>query len=192
MALLKTIFLLALAAVLAPAGLLVPAHLRTVDTAALEAAAEQASSNADRLSESLKAAHVGPARHIAEATGADTALKARIAQRLKDRPTAALIGGPDPGFLAFIELLPTSRYSEPSPIPVVSLLLPGADRRLLADRLTASTNANVAALLRIRELKGMLRLHPASHPAGAPYAAGLLTLASSLKAATSTQRGRSK
>ena len=177
MALLKTSFLLALAAVLALAGLLVPAHLRTVDSAALEAAAEQAPSNADRLSESLKAAHVGPARHIAGATGADAALKAQIAQRLKDRPTAALLGGPDPGFQAFVELLPASRFSEASPTPVIPLLLPGADRRLLADRLSASTNTNVAALLRIRELRGMLRLHPASHPAGAPYDAGLLTLA---------------
>ena len=177
MAFLKTIFLLALAAVLSLAGLLVPAHLRTVDTVALKAAAEQAPANADRLSESLKAAHVGPARFLAEATGTDTGLKRQIAKRLKDRPTAALIGGPDPSFQTFIQLLPASRYNEASPRPVIPLLLPGADRRLLADRLATSTNANVAALVRIRELKGMLRLHPASHPAGAPYDAGLLTLA---------------
>ncbi|MGF1530493.1 MAG: hypothetical protein ACFCU4_03930 [Puniceicoccaceae bacterium] len=175
MAYLKTILLLALAAVGTLAGLLVPAHLRSVDALALRAAADAAPASLDRLAESLRAGQIGPARFIADATGAEPA--APIAQRLSGRPTAALLGGPDPSFESFIQLLPASRYSAAAPQPVIPLLLPGGDRRLLAERLTGSTNSNATALLRIRELRGMLRLHPASHPAGAPFDAGILTLA---------------
>lgn len=175
MAYLKTILLLALAAIGTLAGLLVPAYLRSVDVVALAAAAESAPGSPERLSESLRAAHIGPARFIAEATGAQPTEP--TGQRLGERPTAALLGGPDPSFEAFIRLLPASRYQAAAPQPVIPLLLPGGDRRLLAEGLTDSTNANVADLLRIRELRGMLRLHPASHPAGAPFDAGILTLA---------------
>jgi hypothetical protein len=43
--------------------------------------------------------------------------------------------------------------------------------------LSASGNANVQALLQVRQLTLLTRLHPANHPAGAPYDAGLLTIA---------------
>jgi hypothetical protein len=165
------------ALVLAVSGLLVPAHLRSLDTAALEAAAESASSNAQQLKASLNAAHIGPAGWIAEATKARPEQGQSIRAPLASRPTAAIIGGPDPGFQAFIERLPSSRYAAAEPTPVIPLLLPRRDRNLLADTLKSSTRAHVAALLKIRELSGMRRLHPASHPAGAPFDAGLLTLA---------------
>ncbi|MFP4260463.1 MAG: hypothetical protein ACLFS1_05230 [Opitutales bacterium] len=177
MALLKTALFFCIALVLAVSGLLVPAHLRSLDPAALEAAAESASSNAAQLKASLNAAHIGPAGWIAEATGARPEQDQSIRAPLENRPAAALIGGPDPGFQAFIERLPDNRYAAAEPTPVIPLLLPRRDRSLLADTLESSTRAHVTALLKIRELPGMRRLHPASHPAGAPFDAGLLTLA---------------
>lgn len=176
MAFLKTFILLSLALGLLAVGLLIPAHLRSLDPVALGAAAQNAASNAEQLTASLNAAHIGPAARIAEATDADTET-AGIRGRLEERPSAAVLGGPDPSLQSFIELIPRSRYESGTPTPIIPLLLPSNDRRLLAEKLEHSTNTHVAALLGIRELKGMLRLHPADHPAGAPYDAGVLTLA---------------
>ncbi|PXA03599.1 hypothetical protein DDZ13_11505 [Coraliomargarita sinensis] len=158
-------------------GLLVPAHLRTVDAVAVDAAGEAGPSNGAKISESLNAAHTGPARILAEATGNTERFTPEI-QRLNGRqPAISLIGGPDSSFEAFIDLLPQDRLSEEAFNPVISLLLPRNQRLTLVERLSNSSNANIAALLNIRELEGMVKLHPASHPAGAPYDAGLLTIA---------------
>lgn len=177
MALLKTIILLIFAAALTLCGLLVPAHWRTVDAVAVEAAGAQGPSNAAKISESLNAAHSGPAKILAEATGAPEEMTAKIRELFEKRPVIALIGGPDPGFEPFISLLPRNRLESKPSTPVVSLLLPRNERLTLVDQLSRSSNANIAALLNIRELKGMRQLHPANHPAGAPYDAGLLTMA---------------
>lgn len=175
---LKTIILLLLAAVLTLGGLLVPAHLRSVDTIALAAAGAQGISNAAKITESLNAAHTGPALLLATATNAPAASHAKIAALGDQQPAQLLLGGPDAGFEAFVDLLPRTRLDGTTrSIPVISLLLPRNDRLTLLEQLSRSSNANVTALLHIRELAGMLQLHPASHAAGAPYDAGLLTIA---------------
>jgi len=174
---LKVIFFLAISAALTLGGLLIPAHLRTVDAVAVEAAGEQALSNTEKITESLNAAHTGPARILAEATGSNARFAAQLQQLNNRRPSIQLIGGPDPSFEAFIELLPQTRLNEEASNTVISLLLPRNERLTLVERLGNSSNANIAALLNIRELRGMVKLHPASHPAGAPYDAGLLTIA---------------
>ena len=175
---LKTIILLLLAAVFTLGGLLVPAHLRTVDAVALAAAGAQGISNAAKITASLNAAHIGPAHLLAAATHAPAASQAKIAALSDQRPALLLLGGPDAGFEAFVDLLPRTRPDgTTSSIPVISLLLPRNDRQTLVEQLSRSSNANVTALLNIRELAGMLKLHPASHAAGAPYDAGLLTIA---------------
>lgn len=175
-AFLKTLILLSLAFGFLIVGLLIPAHLRSVDPAALEAAAGSATSNADQLKASLNAAHVGPASLISEATDSDTEM-ADIFSRLEERPLTAILGGPAPSLRGIVERLPRSRYEPGRPRPIISVLLPSDGRRQLAEKLEKSTHSHVAALLGIRDLKGMLQLHPADHPAGAPYDAGLLTLA---------------
>lgn len=174
-AFIKIVCLLALAAACSAFALLVPAHLRTIDRAALAAAAHTAPSNTTRLSESVDAAHFGPALLIAKATGAGSAQALPTASL--PRATIAVLGGPDPSLEAFLQQLPPSRYAEARPRPLIPLLLPGDDRELLATHLRTSSNRNVQALLSIRDLQGMTRLHPSSHPAGAPFDAGLLTLA---------------
>lgn len=173
----KTMLLTVLALALTAASLLVPVHFRTVDPAVLAPAAANAPSTAERLEQSLNAAHIGPAMRLASASGLEAARIATYPARLSERPAAAVLGGPDASFEGFIELLPRSRYEAGVPQPIIPLLLPSSDRRLLAERLAASTNNNVQALLAIRQLRGMLRLHPADHPAGAPYDAGVLALA---------------
>jgi len=177
MSLLKVIFFLAISAALTLGGLLVPAHLRTVDAVAVEAAGGEGPSNREKITESLNAAHTGPAEILAKATGNTDRFSAPIEALNDQRPSIALIGGPDPSFEAFIDLLPQDRLTEESSNPVISLLLPRNERLTLVERLSESSNANIAALLRIRDLEGMVKLHPADHPAGAPYDAGLLTLA---------------
>ena len=62
-------------------------------------------------------------------------------------------------------------------LPLLPQLLPRIERASLSGMLADSSNANVAALLDARDLPGLTRLHPASHAAGAPFDAGLLTLA---------------
>lgn len=174
---LKVIFLLFISAALTLGGLLIPAHLRTVDAVAVEAAGAQGLSNAAKISESLNAAHTGPARILAEATGKQAQFTPEIRKLNNRRPATALIGGPDPSFESFVALLPQNRLEDKVSKPVISLLLPRNERLTLAEQLADSSNANIAALLDIRELEGMRKLHPASHPAGAPYEAGLLIIA---------------
>ena len=175
--LLKTILLLAFSAALTLGGLLVPAHLRTVDRVTLRTAAAQGPSNEAKITESLNAAHMGPARILAQATGSTEKFAPEIERLTKSRPTLALIGGPDPSFENFIRLLPQNRLADGTSAPIISLLLPRNERFTLVEQLSASSNSNLAALLNIRELRGMVLLHPASHAAGAPYDAGLLTIA---------------
>ncbi|MGB0743627.1 MAG: hypothetical protein ACPGSB_03785 [Opitutales bacterium] len=154
-----------------------PAHLRTIDPVALEASGAMGVSNEAKISESLNAAHTGPAQILARATGSEQSFAEKIQSLKQSRPALALIGGPDSGFESFISLLPQNRVELDSHVPVISLLLPRNERLTLAEQLSASSNTNVVTLLSIRELRGMIKLHPASHAAGAPYDAGLLTLA---------------
>lgn len=177
MSFLKTIFLLALAVLLTLSGLLVPAHLRTVDPVAMETAGAQGTSTEDKMNESLNAAHTGPARILAQATGSTEQFAEKISTLTDRRPVLALIGGPDPAFESYVDLLPQTRLDQDAVVPVISLLLPRNERLTLVEQLKTSSNANIAALLNIRELRGMVQLHPASHAAGAPYDAGLLTIA---------------
>ncbi len=177
-AFLKTIFLLLVAAILSALGLLVPAHLRSVDPVALEAAASAGRSTKSEISESLNAAHTGPASQLLKASKLEASGDQRqtIAQLHQNKPILALSGGPDKSFEAFLQLFPESRIQAGQVSPVVPLLLPSNDREAMAHLLRESNNANVQALLNIRNLRGMIQLHPADHAAGAPYDAGLLTM----------------
>jgi len=177
MSFVKTILWLIIAAALTLCGLLVPAHLRTIDPVTLKAAGEQGTSNGTKIKESLNAAHTGPAKVLAQATGKMDQFATEIEAIQAERPTIAFIGGPDGSFESFASLLPETRLIAASSPPVVSLLLPLNERLTLVEQLKRSSNANVEALLGIRELKGMVQLHPADHAAGAPYDSGLLTLA---------------
>ena len=170
----KIIFFLGCALLLAAAGLLVPAHIRSVDPSVIQLAGSRASSVEDKIWEAINAAHIGPAQRIARATGWHNAeQQARIQQLLQQNPELALSGGPDRAFEDFVPLA----ASPPSSTAVIPQLLARSQRASLSARLAESSNRNVAALLDIRELTGLRRLHPASHPAGAPYDAGILTLA---------------
>jgi hypothetical protein len=170
----KTITLLLFALSLAMLALLVPAHMRAIDPSVVEFAGANGSSVEDKLWEAVNAAYVGPAQQIAIATQADTPLvQARIAELLESNPDFALSGGPDRSFEDYLKTSLQSRRAE----AVIPQLLPRSERAALSRTLAASNNRNIAALLAIRDLSGLLRLHPASHAAGAPYDSGILTLA---------------
>ncbi len=173
-AFIKTITLLLIALFLAMVALLVPAHIRAIDQSVVELAGANGTSVEDKLWEEVNAAYIGPAQQIATATQADAPLvQARIAELLEKNPDFALSGGPDRSFQDYLKTSIHSRRAE----AVIPQLLPRSERATLSTTLEASNNRNIAALLAIRDLSGLLRLHPASHAAGAPYDSGVLTLA---------------
>ncbi|TVP76378.1 MAG: hypothetical protein EA353_12185 [Puniceicoccaceae bacterium] len=181
LALFKTTILLALAAALAATAVLVPAHIRSIDRQVIEASAQGGHALQSVLEESLSAAHLGPARLILEATQAEqsssTSYAARIDRLKTERPVLWLSGGPNRHLEDFFTLVRSATPETPRPRPILPQLLPRSERASLVDMLRASSNANVQALLEVRDLPGLTRLHPANHAAGAPYDAGILTLA---------------
>ena len=173
-ALFKTIILLIIATLLAMVALLVPAQIRSIDASVVELAAANDSSVEDKIWEEVNAAYVGPAQRFATATHHEsTAQQTRIQHLLDQNPDFAISGGPDRDFEDLLQRSATQRRSS----AVVPQLLPRAERATLSEMLASSSNRNVAALLSIRDLNGLTRLHPANHAAGAPYDSGVLTLA---------------
>ena len=155
-----------------------PVQLRSLDRSAVTLAGELGASNTSKISDSLDAAHTGSARWIIQATGEEPqGHEDAIRQLHTSRPSLALSGGPDRTLEEFLEIVPSSRFNANEIPPVVSLILPRNERLALVNLLERTSNANVSALLNIRDLKGLIRLHPASHAAGAPYDTGVLTLA---------------
>lgn len=187
LALFKTTFLLALAIALTATAMLVPAHLRSLDRQVIEAASNGGADLEIIFDEVLTAAHLGPAQLIRQATQGETPAPEGLAQLTRqaitalqeERPSLLLSGGPDRALEAFLELVRSDAREAAGarPLPIVPQLLPRSERASLSTMLTASSNANVAALLEARDVSGLTRLHPASHAAGAPYDAGILTLA---------------
>lgn len=180
-ALIKTIACLLVAIALAALGLLVPAHVRSVDQSVVELAGQRGTAVETRIQENLDAAYIGPAHRLIDATQTDPAEAARFntrIQQLSERnPIYALTGGPASFFETFLHQIRRSAEPGDATIPIVSLLLPRNERAILASQLEHSNNANVAALLEVRNIRGLVRLNPADHAAGAPYDAGILTLA---------------
>jgi hypothetical protein len=176
---LKTILCALVGILFALVGLMIPAHLRSVDEATLLAAAQQTESTVDKISESLRAAHTGPAQQLIAATGGAKLPYVETINRLMEKnPRLQLIGGPDRSFESFLQLAPSRRLGQDMPTaPVISILLPSTQRAAMLQHLGDSSDANVAALLRAREIDGLEKLHPAQHPAGAPFDAAMLTLA---------------
>ena len=181
LATIKTLILLLVATALAAIGLLFPAHLRSVDSSVLQWAGEQERSAADKAWEVVNAAHIGPAQRIATATDLDEPTLKELQQRvnilLARNGQYQISGGPAPYFETFLSSAHPTGLKRDTPNAVLSLLLPRAERRQLVATLAESSNANIAALLSTRNLSGLIRLHPADHPAGAPYDAGVLSLA---------------
>ena len=173
-AFIKTIILLLIALFLAMVALLVPAQIRSIDQSVIELAGSNGTSVEDKLWEEVNAAYVGPAQRVAAATQTEEPLlQARIAELLQKNPEFSLTGGPDRSFEDYLKTSVNSRRAE----AVIPQLLPRSERAALSTTLAASNNRNIVALLNIRDLSGLLRLHPASHAAGAPYDSGVLTLA---------------
>ncbi|ADE53928.1 hypothetical protein [Coraliomargarita akajimensis] len=178
---LKTLVLLVLAAVAALSALMLPAHLRTVDIRTIEWAGDQGSTSATTILESLSAAHTGPAGFLLEAMSDPSAELLAVRQQyqrlLETNPQYRVSGGPAPYFEDFLNTAHPEGYGRDNPNAILSLLLPRSERRLLVERLSQSRNSNVAALLTTRNLPGLIQLHPADHAAGAPYDAGILSIA---------------
>ncbi len=181
LATLKTLILLLIAALLAVIGFMFPAHLRSVDSSVLQWAGQQERSAADKAWEVLNAAHIGPAQRITAATNLDESTRHELQQRvnilLARNGQYHISGGPAPYFEAFLSNAHPTGLKRDTPNAVLSLLLPRSERRQLVATLSESSNANIAALLSTRNLSGLIRLHPADHAAGAPYDAGVLSLA---------------
>ncbi|MGC6423704.1 MAG: hypothetical protein ACON4O_01810 [Lentimonas sp.] len=153
---------------------MVPAHLRTINSSALEYASEQYSSPKETIAVTINAAQVGPAERLINATKTERAdFALQIENLLSKSPQFAISGGADRVFEDFLKLVQVESVDKTAVVP---LLLPRSERASLVGSLKQSSNANVAALLGIRNQLGLLRLHPADHAAGAPYDSGVLTL----------------
>ena len=180
-ALLKTISLLLIAAIIAAGAALVPVHIRSVDQAVIEWLGLNGQSAGSKVWEVLNAAQVGPAQHLIAATEQQESTLIEMSQRtdqlLNDQPNYRITGGPAPVFESFLRNAHPDGMPPETPNAVLSMLLPRSERALLSKELEQSSNANVAALLATRNLRGLVQLHPADHAAGAPYDAGVLTLA---------------
>jgi len=181
LAIFKTIALLAIALLFAAAALLIPAHLRSIDLTVIEASGENGRAIDSVLTETIRSAHIGSAVRILKAAqvmpATAQAYEAKIQALIEQRPSLLASGGPDrilEDFLALVQFEPREGMQ---PLPLLPQLLPRSERASLSGLLAESSNANVAALLDARDLPGLIRLHPASHAAGAPYDAGILTLA---------------
>jgi hypothetical protein len=181
LAFLKTIVLLGIALLLAAAALILPAHLRAVDRAVLAASAGDGRTIEAAMEETIRSAHVGPALRIMDAARLAPAAARPNQQQIEalfaQRPGLRSIGGPDRVLQDFLELVRSDTAGDRGVQPLLPQLLPRSERASLSGMLAESSNANVDALLGARDLPGLIRLHPASHAAGAPYDAGILTLA---------------
>lgn len=180
-AVLKTLSLLLFAAVLAILAALVPTHVRSVDQAVVEWFGANGQSSGAKVWEVLNAAHIGPAEHLLIATQIDGSeldeMTQRRAELLAAHPDYRLSGGPSPVFESFLENAHPNGLPLNTPNAILSMLLPRSERALLSAAFENSSNANVTALLGTRTMGGLIQLHPANHAAGAPYDAGVLTLA---------------
>ena len=180
LALFKTIALLSIAVLLAAAALLIPAHLRSIDMAVIEASSENGRALETVLGETIRSAHVGSALRIIEAAQLSPAVKRPYMQQIQalidQRPSLRASGGSDRILEDFLELVQSDRSGGLTIAPLLPQLLPRSERASLSGMLADSSNANVAALLDARDIPGLLRLHPATHAAGAPFDAGILTL----------------
>ena len=155
-ALLKTLILLTIATALALTALLVPAQIRSVDPTVVELAGANSSSVEDKIWEEINAAYVGPAQRFAAATGSqDPAQQAQIQQLLDKNPNFASSGGPDRDFEDLLKRSVTQRKSR----AVIPQLLARSERASLTESLSTSRNRNVTALLSIRDIAGLSRLH---------------------------------
>ena len=181
LAILKTIALLTVGLLLAVAATLIPAHLRSIDLAVIELCHEEGRAVDAILSETIRSAHIGSALRILEATDLTPAkaqaYEAQIQILITERPSLLASGGSDPILEDFLELIQFTPSEDINALPLLPQLLPRSERASLNGMLAESSNANVAALLAARDLPGLTRLHPAKHAAGAPYDAGLLSLA---------------
>lgn len=177
----KTIFLLVIALLLAAMALLIPAHLRSIDLAVIETSAEDGRAIDTVLNETIRSAHIGPALRIMAtakiAPAAAQTYQAQIDTLIAQRPSLLASGGSDRILEDFLELVQSEAPKVAQPLALLPQLLPRSERASLSGMLSESSNANVAALLAARDLPGLIRLHPASHAAGAPYDAGILSLA---------------
>lgn len=181
LAILKTIAILAVGLLLAVAALLIPAHLRSIDLAVIELCHEEGKAVDGILTETIRSSHIGSALRVLEAADLEPVkaqtYKAQIQTLIAQRPSLLASGGSDSILEDFLELVQFTPSKDIETLPLLPQLLPRSERASLSGMLAKSSNANVTALLGARDLPGLTRLHPASHAAGAPYDAGLLTLA---------------
>ena len=178
---LKIIAILTAGLLLALVALLIPAHLRSIDLAVIELYHEKGRPVDGILNETIRSTHIGSALRILEATDLDPvkdrAYKAQIETLIAQRPSLLASGGSDPILEYFLKLVQFTPNENIETQPLLPQLLPRSERASLSGILADSSNINVAALLDARDLSGLTRLHPASHAAGAPYDAAILTLA---------------
>ncbi|MDQ8193176.1 hypothetical protein QEH59_01975 [Coraliomargarita sp. SDUM461004] len=180
LALIKTSTLLVIALLFATAALLIPSHLRSIDLVVIESNAQNGRAVRAVLDETISSAHTGSTLRILNATQVSPtvaqAYQAQIQALVEQYPSLRASGGPDRSFEDFLALIQFAPSTEIEPLALLPQLLPRSERASLSNMLKESSNANVAALLDARDLPGLIRLHPASHAAGAPYDAGILTL----------------
>lgn len=148
-------------------GLLVPAHLRAVDSAVLERISAGSSGLAGRLSVLLTENRLGAAQMLAAAAGrvglpGAPKLQAAVMNQSQLHADLNYWGGPKPvmGFLASPELSVTNTE------PFADFLIRTKNRQKAIDLLAASRNPGVEQLLRLRTLTNTTLFPPVRSASG--------------------------
>jgi hypothetical protein len=159
-------------------GVCIPVHFRAVSPMLLERAGRDTPTLRTLCSDHVMAGKVGPVRMLWDAglTKPSELERSRVVSILADKPAYRASGGPAPYFEAFLALLhsPSDKGADRN---VTDIVLPRANREVLLQFLSGSSNYAVQELLKVRELAGWKSFMPVNTPAGHPLDASILTLA---------------
>ncbi|MFA5257460.1 MAG: hypothetical protein WC360_04860 [Opitutales bacterium] len=174
----KTLALLLASALLAWLGVGIPVHFRATSALLLARAGQGTPSVRTMCADYALAGKVGPVRLLWDACPAapKELERSRILDLLAEKPIYWHSGGPAPYYEAFLGLLPELPPAGKDS-HVSDIVLPRANRQLLAQFLSGSANHAVSELMKARTMTGWRRFMPVNSPAGHPLDASILSLA---------------
>jgi hypothetical protein len=167
-------------ALLLGCALLVPAHFRAVDAAAVEGAGQKLANGTTLIGEGLtfvSVEKVGPARMLlrvaqSESVAKSDVLARGVAQFAQENPSLVALGGATP-LLEKTDLAPNAK----EPQPIVEILARRAAREKILALLQQSRRPGVQQILKNRELKNTVHFPGAMTSSGQALDAAILSAA---------------
>jgi hypothetical protein len=171
-------FCLVSGALLLSCALLVPAHFRAVDAAAVEGAGQVRSGGTTLIGEGLtflSVEKVGPAQMLLRVAQSESVPKSEmlargVAQFAQDNPSLVALGGASP-LLEKTDLAPNAK----APQPIAEILARRAAREKALALLQQSRRPGVQQILKNRELKNTVHFPSAMTSSGQAFDAAILT-----------------